>query len=264
MFRKIRIAVLIYVLLFVAVGHFLTISRTTDWNEPLWVNVYPVNGDQSAGTRNYLESLDAASINGIEEFFAREAAGFSLSIEKPFRLELADQPRSAPPAPPAGPALLATIWWSLKTRWYVTKLHWTDDRPLPDITLLLVYHSPDRSLALDRSTALRKGMVAVANVFAAREMSGANQVIAAHELLHTVGATDKYDPATTLPSFPDGYADPALDPVYPQSHAEIMGGRIPLSARDAAIPPRLDKVVMGPATAYEIGWLEETPLLAAQ
>ena len=28
-------------------------------------------------------------------------------------------------------------------------------------------------------------------------MDGANDVVIAHELLHTLGATDKYDPATT-------------------------------------------------------------------
>ena len=149
-------------------------------------------------------------------------------------------------------------------RWFVTKLHWTDDRPLPDITLFLLYHSPDIAVTLDRSTALRKGMVALANVFATREMAGANRVIVAHELLHTLGATDKYDLRTTLPLFPHGFANPQRSPLYPQSRAEIMGGRIPVSADEAVVPRQLSRVVVGPATAYEIGWVDAAPRLASR
>lgn len=259
MFRRLRIAVLLYVLLFVAVGQYLTTARTTDWNEPLWVNVYPVNADGGSGTEAYLNGLDADSFNAIEAFFAREAAPFELTAAEPFRLMLADPPAAAPPVPPASRSPFATIWWSLKTRWFVTKLHWSDDLPLPDVTLILVYHSPDTVLVLDRSTALRKGMIAVANVFATAEMSGTNQVVAAHELLHTLGATDKYDLATTLPHFPDGYAEPERSPRYPQTRAEIMGGRIPLSPTESSIPRQLGLVVIGPATAHEIGWPERRP-----
>ena len=39
-------------------------------------------------------------------------------------------------------------------------------------------------------------------------MTEENNVIVAHEILHTFGATDKYDPATTQPRYPDGYAEP--------------------------------------------------------
>jgi hypothetical protein len=76
----------------------------------------------------------------------------------------------------------------------------------------------------------------------------------AHEVLHTLGATDKYDPATNLPIFPIGYAEPGRAPLYPQDKAELMGGRVPQSPRDAEIPQDLNRVVIGPATALEIGW----------
>ena len=58
-----------------------------------------------------------------------------------------------------------------------------------------------------------------------------------------------------VPRFPDGYADPELTPLYPQTAAEIMGGRIPLDASRALIPESLDDVVVGPATAEEIRWI---------
>ena len=53
-------------------------------------------------------------------------------------------------------------------------------------------------------------------------MNGANDVVIAHELLHTVGATDKYTLADDAPRFPDGYGDPAQRPLYPQLTAECL------------------------------------------
>ena len=85
-------------------------------------------------------------------------------------------------------------------------------------------------------------------------MAGSNNIVIAHELLHTVGATDKYDLATEMPLYPAGFADPARTPLYPQDDAEIMAGRRALSAQEAEMPASLRNVVVGPATAREIHW----------
>ena len=58
-----------------------------------------------------------------------------------------------------------------------------------------------------------------------------------------------------MPRFPDGYADPDQRPATPQSRAEIMAGRIPLTPERADVPVSLRYVIVGPATAAEIGWL---------
>jgi hypothetical protein len=97
-------------------------------------------------------------------------------------------------------------------------------------------------------------MIAVANLFGSRSFRGSNQMIVAHELLHTLGATDKYDPATNLPVFPIGFANPERNPLYPQTKAELMAGRIPINAGAAEVPHSLDAVVVGASTAFEIGW----------
>ena len=76
-----------------------------------------------------------------------------------------------------------------------------------------------------------------------------------HELLHTLGATDKYALDTGQPLAPMGLGDPDLDPRYPQEVGEIMAGRIASSAHEAEIAEGLDQMVVGPATAREIGWL---------
>jgi len=103
---------------------------------------------------------------------------------------------------------------------------------------------------------LQKGLLGVVNTFASTQMEGENSVVIAHELLHTFGAADKYDLATNQPLFPDGYADPRADPLFPQSKAEIMAGRIPLSAARAETPQDLKQTLIGARTAREINWLK--------
>jgi hypothetical protein len=85
-------------------------------------------------------------------------------------------------------------------------------------------------------------------------MAGSNNVVIAHELLHTVGATDKYDLASGEPLNPAGLADPDREPLYPQERAEIMAGRRALSAQESEMPHSLAGVVVGADTAREIRW----------
>ena len=79
------------------------------------------------------------------------------------------------------------------------------------------------------------------------------QVVITHELMHTLGASDKYD-AANLPLHPQGFAEPERRPLYPQRAAEIMGGRIPLAPGRARMPNSLGEVLVGGYTAAEINW----------
>ena len=106
------------------------------------------------------------------------------------------------------------------------------------------------------STGLQKGLIGVVNAFARSDMDGSNNVVITHELLHTFGATDKYDFAGNRPLFPDGFADPDAQPLYPQARAEIMAGRIPVSETQAETPAGMDEVVIGVRTAREINWIK--------
>ena len=79
-------------------------------------------------------------------------------------------------------------------------------------------------------------------------------IVVAHELLHTLGATDKYDDAgRTL--VPLGLAEPERVPLFPQSYAEIMGRNRMLSPTQERVPSSLAELAVGPSTAREIGWL---------
>jgi hypothetical protein len=97
-------------------------------------------------------------------------------------------------------------------------------------------------------------MIGIARVFAMPHMAEENNVVVAHEILHTFGATDKYDPASGQPRVPDGLADPEQSPLYPQQFAEIMGGRIALSESRSETPRSLEAALIGPKTAAEINW----------
>ena len=116
------------------------------------------------------------------------------------------------------------------------------------------YYDPAENRRLGHSLGLKKGMVGVVNAFAASKYTGSNNVVIAHELLHTVGASDKYDPASNQPVYPAGFAEPERKPLYPQRKAELMAGRIPITQNKALTPKSLRSVVIGEATAVEILW----------
>jgi hypothetical protein len=118
----------------------------------------------------------------------------------------------------------------------------------------VLYHDPAISPELPHSLGLQKGLLGVVHVFADDGMKGANDTVIAHELLHTLGATDKYDLANNQPLHPEGFAEPNRQPLYPQSFAELMAGRIPVSSTQAQTPESLQQVLIGPKTASEIGW----------
>jgi hypothetical protein len=255
MLKRLRITVLLYIALLVALGQWLAAARSTDWNATLWVDVYPLAGDASAATPDYVNRLTVDEFDGIEKFLASEARRYGVTLERPFRLTLAPPIDAVLPQLPAEPSILQTMWWSLRMRWFAARLEWNNPRPAADIVVFAVYHDGATIATLDRSMALEKGLIAVANLFANRAARGSNQVVLAHELLHTLGASDKYAAATNLPRFPEGYAAPTAEPLLPQTKAELMAGRIPIAADSAETPTTLQDVVIGALTATEIGWL---------
>ena len=85
-------------------------------------------------------------------------------------------------------------------------------------------------------------------------MKQTSLVVFTHELLHVLGATDKYVLSTGDPIFPQGFADPDQRPLFPQKRAEIMGGAIPISTVSFSMPDSLEECKIGRLTAEEIGF----------
>jgi hypothetical protein len=78
--------------------------------------------------------------------------------------------------------------------------------------------------------------------------------VVAHELFHTLGATDKYDEAG-LARYPGGYAEPERARLYPQPGAEVMARGVPLAPGSERPPETLEELYVGEATARELGWV---------
>lgn len=254
MWRNIRIAILLLILLFVALNTYFDRVYSTDWDIPLRVAVYPINADGSAKSERFIGQLAADHFIAIESFFDAEAREHGLQMERPVRILMGAPLRELPPSVAPNAGALSIAWWSLKTRHWAWRNAENPNGVPPDIKLFLLYHDPERSPALPHSIGMQKGLLGIVNLFADREMMGSNDTVIAHELLHTLGASDKYDLRTTLPLHPIGYAEPDRQPLHPQQYAELMGGRIPVSSAHSEIPESLRQVLIGPQTAAEIGW----------
>jgi hypothetical protein len=256
MFKALRISVLLLILFFVAFGTWLTQARSTDWNNSLWVKVYPINADGSETSQDYINALRIEDFGAIESFIAQEIGKYGHALTRPVRMELGRQIREQPPVIGEEPGPLDIALWSLKMRWWSGHVAGPQDSPAPDVRIFIRYHAPDGQIVLENSVGLQKGMVGIVNAYAGRREASVNNVIIAHEFLHTLGATDKYEPGTGQPDFPLGFAEPDRKPLYPQELAEIMGGRIALTKFDAVIPQSLKYVIIGAETAKEIRLIE--------
>ena len=252
MFKAIRIGFLLLVLLIVTVSGYLTRARSTDWQDTLYVKIYPINGDGSDTADRYIDTLDIDDFTDIESFFARETGRHGRDVRQPVKMELGARIHEQPPLVGPAPSRLDVVLWSLKLRWWSGSITSEQDRIDPDVRIFVRYHDPEASFVLENSVGLQKGMVGIVNAFGARQYAGTNNVVIAHEFLHTLGASDKYEPADSQPRFPEGYAEPERKPLYPQRQAEIMGGRIAISEDRALMPRNLDTVVIGNWTAEEI------------
>lgn len=254
-FGTLRIAILLAILAFVALGAWLDKARSTDWDASLRVTVYPFAADGDPATAQHVTALVAEDFDAVVGFFADEARRHGLTLQEPVRVRVSHAAPGLPPAAPSDPGPFNVALWSLRMRYWAWRVGANDPLPTPDIQVFALYHAADGASAVPDSLGLSKGLLAVTHLYTGPDAAGSNQVVLAHEVLHTLGATDKYDRATGQPLVPDGLGDPAQDPPYPQRVAEIMAGRIALAAGEAAIPHGLGAAVVGSATAREIGWL---------
>jgi hypothetical protein len=256
MWKNVRILVLLLVLLGVALHSWFDRRATQSWKEPLWVGIFPLNADGTDVAQHYLATLRPKDFTGIEEFMAREARRYGVPLDQPVHVELYPQGVELPPtlARNAGP--LGTAWWSLKLRWYASREAQVPGRAPPRVRLFVLFHDPATLDHVPDSHGLQKGLVGVVHVFAQAAMAGSNNIVIAHELMHTLGASDKYDLGSGAPLYPLGFAAPHQQPLYPQAQAEIMAGRRALAPHEFDMPATLGEVIVGPATALEIRWTQ--------
>jgi hypothetical protein len=253
--RQIRIAFLLLLLGVAAYSNWYDRLSTTDWDETLYVGVFPVDEADGATARNYIASLSEDRMADIERFLNEEAQSFGVGIARPVSIELYPPVQERPPERAADAGVLQTMWWSLKLRMYARRASRASGRAPPQVRIFVIYHDPTFTQSVPHSVGMQKGLVGVVHAFADARMTRTNNVVIAHEILHTLGASDKYDPRSLAPLFPIGFAEPERKPLYPQTFAEIMAGRYALDANTFEMPETLDQVVAGEATALEIRWI---------
>ena len=260
-FFYIRVSVLLAVLAGVLLWGWRDVRSRharNEWDHTLLVAIVVVR----------LEPLDDIGIAAfdkqlpaLEDRLSAELARYRPGAPHPFRFELKKPIDGAPPPPaPAsdGPIDLAKYAWAQGS--YVDDIDKRAgiDPALYDVRIYVALRRPRQAeVTLAEGRSQQGGRVGIVEMELDTDAEGAHLplVVVAHELMHTLGATDKYDPATGRSLVPIGLAEPERAPLYPQRYAEIMSRNRPISATEEKVPEGFDQIAVGPATAREIGWL---------
>ncbi|MEE4329683.1 MAG: hypothetical protein V2J10_02370 [Wenzhouxiangella sp.] len=252
--RSLRILLLLLILTPLVYAYQAEPVVAPDWQEPLIIAIYPAAAGIDAAQ---LDALPDDRYRSVERFLNEQARGFGLTVDRAIEIRTGRPIERPPGLPPRNGSGTDRLLWALGLRWWYWHL---DSQELdPDVIVITRYGPVTEDPRLLHSIGMPEPRLALVNLTAHPDLAERNNVVIAHEILHTIGANDRYRPGTGHPRFPDGYARPLQQPLYPQYKAEIMGGRVPLSASIARQPRSLEETTIGPITAAEIGWIGRQP-----
>jgi len=253
-FKLMRVVGLLTILFVIVVGTWMTEKRMAAWERPILVTVYPIVADQRKSTLRFAKQISEASFREVNRFFGMQSQPYGFAVTPAFRFQVAPVTDQLPPQLPQQFDTAAIAWWSLKMRWWAWRMGHRDGLITPDVQMFVLLHSLDGNAEVGISVGMRKGRYGIVKTFAKDSLQDTNLVVFTHELLHVLGASDKYALSTGEPIYPQGFADPEQKPLFPQTRAEIMGGRIPLTAYSSVMPDSLEQCRIGHQTAEEIGF----------
>lgn len=258
-FYRLRVAVLLAVLAGVLLWAWRDLRRRSsrlDWTEPVTVGFVvlrqgQVDPDAVAELRVRTRTLQQRLATEYQRYHPGSAEPFHLVLFGPVDVG------TGPPAP-AGDGWLDRARHSYALWRYLRPIDEAADvaaRGLDSRVYLLVRPPSDRPVRTVEGMGEQGGRIGIVEVELDDTMVDFALFVAAHELFHTLGATDKYD-ASGRAMVPDGLAEPARAPLYPQRYAELMARHVPLSPSTERPPESLAELCVGIATAREIGWFE--------
>jgi hypothetical protein len=256
-FKLIRIVLLLSILFVIVVGSWMAERQMAAWERPVLVTVYPLVVDDSQASLDYAKSIDSDYFRDVNLFFERHSKPYGFEVTPAFRFQIAPVSWDLPPATPEQFNTAAIAWWSLRMRLWSGMQGLFDGLIEPDIRMFVMLHGANHISEMGISVGMRKGRYGIVKAYAKESMTSTNLVVFTHEMLHVLGASDKYVLSTGDPIFPDGFADPNQRPLFPQQHAEIMGGAIPLNSYSSAMPESLAQCRIGRKTAAEIGFFDK-------
>jgi len=252
-----RVVLLLSVLFAIVVNTWMTEKRMAAWERPILVTIYPIAVNEEPATLKFVEGLDETYFADINRFMNRESRPYGFTVTPAFRFQVAGPGLELPPVVPAQFDPVAIAWWSLKMRWWAWMRDLEDKLVTPDIQMFVLFSGLNGDNELGISVGMRKGRYGIVKSYARESLISQNLFIFTHEMLHVLGATDKYILSTGEPIFPDGYSEPDKKPLFPQKRAEIMGGRIPINSYSSVMPHSLDECKIGRRTAEEIGFFAQ-------
>lgn len=248
----IRISLLLVVLAVVSFTSTHQRVYTRSWNQTLQVTVFPINGDGHLSTQDYIKDLTDSSFSSINRWGVREAKRYDLDLNTPFAVHLGPQIALPPPTFPVNANAVDVVLWGLRFRYWAWRNTPDDGAELTRVRMFVVYQTGDTA-PLQHSLGMQKGLMGLVYAFSLPSQSAQNNIVIAHEMLHTVGAGDKYS-AYGNPLNPQGYANVLRKPLYPQRYAEIMAGQIPTSPYTSYMAESLRSTMINQYTASEINW----------
>lgn len=254
-FKFARTAILLVILLSVWATVNLQRNVARDWKGTLDIAIVPVIADQQAGTRRFVAGLKDRDFAEIARYLTAQGQRYGRDLNHAFKLSLKPSTNCLPPVPPEHRDRKFQIaLWSLKLRWWAWRNR-PDDHHNSQIRIYVLYQSPSEDMRLQHSLGLQNGLIGIIQARAYDSQQSLHKVVITHELLHILGASDKYDLVTGQPIYPDGYASPDAAPLLPQRTAEIMGRAVPLTESSHRVAVFLRDTLIGDKTAREIGWL---------
>jgi hypothetical protein len=256
-FFHVRVTVLLVVLAGVLLYAWKDVSRRrarNDWDRTLTVGLVvarlgPVEGDAVDALRERVRAL--------EDILAAEAVRYrGPGGPRPFDVVVFGpvDVTQRPPTPEGDGVIDLARYAYAKSR-YAARIDEAAGvtRGL-DVRIYLVAH-PGREGAPNFVEGLseQSGRAGFVEVDLHRTMVDFALFVFAHELGHTLGATDKYDDdgATMIPG---GLAEPDAVPRFPQRFVELMARGRPIGPGTERPPDSLRELRVGPVTAREIGW----------
>ncbi len=253
--KRARVAVLLVCLAAVGVWALRTVrgrEARTSWDRTLTVDVVlvatePVDPRVREAWRDGLSEL--------ERWFADEGARYHLGLAAPVRFTLSGTRRvAALPEPPDA----SESWLDAQRK------SWALHQGLvalaeagaarADVHVVVALASGGAGARLVEGIGEGGGSYGLVHGAAAETELGLELAALAHEVLHCLGAKDRYDEDGHAVD-PGGLAEPEQVPRYPQRYAEVMCGEVPDGPRQGHVPTQLSEVRVGPLTARDVRWV---------
>lgn len=257
LFFRIRVAILLFVL-FVVVLYAIRDIRSrrarNAWDHTLDVAVVLLRDGR----------VDPAAIDALRERapaladrLAAEMRRYRGGAPAPFRLHVLGPVDGVPPPPSAGGDGVVDMAKASAdlARWLADVDPRAGVVPERYDTRIYVTVKPGdtRSRSMFEGQSEENGRVGLVAVELDTTMVDTTLFVVAHELMHTLGATDRYDAAghTLIPA---GLPEPERVPLYPQRFAEVMARNRVVAPGREEVPESIDELAVGTETAREIGW----------